>query len=141
MTSRCSTPIDFDDRRMVGRLRDAGQFPVALGVAGGSIEEFRRLRIYRDVYYTGSLALGPRRPFGVDSRRTSLKAKTSIFVLGDNSPVSNDSRFWERSPVVRGDQFLGKPFLVHLPGQVCPLRVFGRELGWIPDLREIRYIR
>ena len=129
-------PIDFEP----GRSVDFGTpgFPLALGVPGGSIE-VRRVRLHRDVYYTGSLAPGPRRPFAVDVPH--VLGVDEFFVLGDNSPVSNDSRFWEASPVVRGDQFLGKPFLVHLPGQVYPLRVFGRPLGWIPDLREIRYIR
>ncbi len=112
--------------------------PLAIGALGGSME-VRGVRIYRDLYYTGNLSAGPRRPFGVD--RPYQLGEDEFFVLGDNSPVSNDSRFWEGSPVVRGDRFLGKPFMVHLPGQVCALRVFGRPLGWIPDPREIRYIR
>ena len=61
-------------------------------------------------------------------------------MLGDNSPVSNDSRFWAGSPVVPGSMFLGKPFLVHLPGQVVALEVFGRSVYWVPDPRRIRYI-
>jgi signal peptidase I len=112
--------------------------PLGVGILGGSAE-IRKLRVFRDIYYTGQLVAGPRRPFGVD--RPYLLGDDEYFVLGDNSPVSNDSRFWEGSPVVRGDRFLGKPFLVHLPGQVFALRVFGRPLGWIPDPREIRYIR
>ena len=64
-----------------------------------------------------------------------------FFVLGDNSAVSNDSRFWPESPVVAGELFLGKPFLVHLPGQVVLLKVFGHSLYWVPDPRKIRYIR
>jgi signal peptidase I len=64
-----------------------------------------------------------------------------FFVLGDNSPVSNDSRFWSEGPVVRGSMFIGKPFLVHLPGELVPLRVFGRSVCWVPDPRRIRYIR
>ena len=112
--------------------------PLALGVLGGSME-VRRARVYRDIYYTGNLAIGPRRPFAVDT--PYVLGHDEFFVLGDNSPVSNDSRFWDGRPVVKGDRFLGKPFLVHLPGQVCALRVFGRPLGWIPDPREIRYIR
>jgi signal peptidase I len=129
-------PIDYE--KSVGASFGSQASPVGLGVLGGSLE-VRRFRVFRDIYYTGSLALGPRRPFGIGTPYF-LKAD-EYFVLGDNSPVSNDSRFWEKSPVVRGDRFLGKPFLVHLPGQVCPLQVFGRPLGWIPDPREIRYIR
>ncbi len=128
-------PIDYENP---ASGPEAGESPVALGVRGGSLT-VGDLRIYRDIYYTTALANIPRRPFGVDS--PYLLGPDEFFVLGDNSPVSNDSRFWSASPVVPGELFLGKPFLVHLPGQVVPLQVFGRSLYWVPDPREIRYIR
>jgi signal peptidase I len=112
--------------------------PVALGVRGGSAT-VSGLCVYRDVHYTSNLANVPRRPFGVDT--PYQLGRDEFFVLGDNSAVSNDSRFWTTSPVVAGELFLGKPFLVHLPGQVVPLEVFGRSVYWVPDPREIRYIR
>jgi signal peptidase I len=115
-----------------------GPSPVALGAKGGAVT-LTDVRVYRDVYYTNVLAFTPRRPFGVDAPYTL--GPEEYFVLGDNSPVSNDSRFWPGSPVVTGEMFLGKPFLVHLPGQAVPLKVFGRSLYWVPDPREIRYIR
>ena len=128
-------PYDYDDPT----LRDAKcESPVALGVRGGAAE-VSEFRVYRDIYYTGSLANIPRRPHG--SRSAVVLGADDFFVLGDNSPVSNDSRFWSEGPVVRGSMFVGKPFLVHLPGQVVPLKVFGRSVCWVPDPRRIRYIR
>lgn len=128
-------PIDYDEPATGPWPHES---PVALGVRGGSME-LSDLRLYRDVVYTTALSNAPRRPFGVD-QPFQLK-EDEFFVLGDNSPVSNDSRFWLDSPVVPGTLFVGKPFLVHLPGQVVPLQVFGRSVYWIPDPREIRYIR
>jgi signal peptidase I len=128
-------PDDFDDPVAPGLASDS---PVSLGVRGGAVE-VTDLRIYRDVYYTSSLANTPRYSHGM---ATPIKLGVDeYFVLGDNSPVSNDSRFWNECPVVRGSMFVGRPFLVHLPGQVVPLKVFGRSVCWVPDPRRIRYIR
>lgn len=129
-------PIDVDDRR-------ADRYPKpitpALGYYGGNGLTIRSVKLYRDIYYTDALANAPRRPFGVES--PYRLGPDEYFVLGDNSPVSNDSRFWPDRPVVTRDRLIGKPFLVHLPSRGVPLKVFGRELYWVPDPREIRYIR
>ncbi|WZO96833.1 signal peptidase I [Isosphaeraceae bacterium EP7] len=130
-------PIDFEmTEDPIGGSLFAS--PVGLGLEGSGAE-VSAIRLYRDVFYTAALAGATRKAFGVD-RPYQLK-EGEFFVLGDNSAVSNDSRFWKLSPVVRAEMFLGKPFLVHLPGQVMPLKVFGRSVYWVPDPREIRYIR
>ncbi len=128
-------PVDYDVPRE-GPGPD--ESPFAFGLRDGSLT-IEGVRLFRDVYYTSELANTPRRPFAVD--RPYPLGSDEFFVLGDNSPVSNDSRFWPDSPVVKGELLLGKPFLVHLPGQVVPLQVFGRSVYWVPDPREIRYIR
>ena len=128
-------PIDFPPSGLGPR---GFASPVGIGVKHGQLE-VRDVKLFRDVYYTSSLANTPKRPFAVDA--PYKLGVDEFFVLGDNSAVSNDSRFWDESPVVRRELFLGKPFLVHLPGQVVPLRVFGQSVYWVPDPREIRYIR
>ena len=129
-------PFDFDDPVAAGpgERQSRSRWVCAAGPSRSP-----NLRIYRDIYYTSSLANTPRYSHGM-STAVRLGAD-DYFVLGDNSPVSNDSRFWNECPVVRGSMFVGRPFLVHLPGQVVPLKVFGRSVCWVPDPRRIRYIR
>ncbi|WP_422926004.1 S26 family signal peptidase [Singulisphaera sp. PoT] len=128
-------PIDYDSPN---RGPGGDESPFGIGVRSGTLD-VESVRLFRDVYYTSELANTPQRPFAVD--RPYPLGPDEFFVLGDNSPVSNDSRFWPDSPVVRTELLLGKPFLVHLPGQVVPLEVFGRSVYWVPDPRKIRYIR
>jgi len=128
-------PSDYDDPRPPA---PASESPLAVGVRGGALE-ISELRIYRDIYYTSALANTPRHPHGMFA--TVRLGPDDYFVLGDNSPISNDSRFWSDGPVVKGSMFVGRPFLVHIPGQVVPLQVFGRSVCWVPDPRRIRYIR
>ena len=93
-----------------------------------------QIKLYRDVYYTDT------RGRHAVSRPFELK-DNEFFVLGDNSPVSHDSRRWE-NPVVRRSLLVGKPFLVHLPSMPGTLRVGSRELHLrLPDWQRIRFLR
>ncbi len=131
------TPLDLDageGRPLSGPLGS----PIALGIVGQGAE-VRGLKVFRDIYYTSPLAEASRPTFGTD--RPCQLGAGEYFVLGDNSPVSFDSRFWTQGPVLPEEMLTGKPFLVHLPSRAFPLKVFGGQTYWIPDPRQIRYIR
>jgi len=106
--------------------------PLAIGTQGLGIEVFR-LTTLRDVYYThprGMLAWAVAEPYRLGA--------DEYFVVGYNSPVSDDSRLWPRGPGVRADLLVGKPIIVHLPSRLLDAP-WGRIQ--VPDLRRIRYIR
>ncbi len=72
---------------------------VAFGLEGTSCR-FSQVQIYRDIYYRGA---GGHRPTSIfepsyDSWRTDIPADF-FYVLGDNSPASNDSREWTRKTI------------------------------------------
>jgi signal peptidase I len=111
----------------------APRIPVRFGARGLDVE-VGKLRLYRDIYYTDS------RSRHAINRPYSLK-ENEFFVLGDNSPVSHDSRRWE-NPVVHRSYLVGKPFLVHLPSKPGNLRIGSRELYLrMPDWERIRFLR
>ena len=104
--------------------------PVAIASQGLGIV-VKELKVYRDVYYTDA----PRASDGEEGVRLG---EGQYYVLGDNSPVSEDSRSWPHGPGISGEWFVGKPFLVLLPIRDAKLG------GWhlrVPDLGRIRYIR
>jgi signal peptidase I len=105
--------------------------PLAIGVQGLGVA-IDRLRVYRAIYYGEPPGMGSNPPpaytIGPDE----------YFVLGDNSPISEDSRTWTENRMVRHNSLLGKPFVVIYPA--CGLTL-GRLYIQVPDLSRIRYIR
>jgi len=104
----------------------------AVGVAGGRTQ-ITSLKMFRDVFYTPGRAR--------NAVTTPLQIpQESYFVLGDNSPVSSDSRSWEQ-PFVAHHLLLGRPFLVHLPSRPELLRLGRLSFSVrIPDRNRIRRI-
>ncbi|MBA4030399.1 MAG: signal peptidase I [Planctomyces sp.] len=112
---------------------EAPRAPVRFGASEGTVRVANPL-LFRDVYYTFQRGRnGVNRPYQL--------GPDEYFVLGDNSPVSHDSRRWE-IPAVHKNLLVGKPFLVHLPSQPGRLKVGEREwLLRLPDLDRVRFLR
>lgn len=107
--------------------------PVRFG-ATGLTARVDEIELYRDVYYT------PQQTRHGVSEPYELNAD-EFFVLGDNSPVSHDSRRWEAAPVPK-NLLVGKPFLVHLPSKPGQLKVGAREVQLrLPDVERIRLLK
>ena len=110
------------------------QCPVRFGARGAGVD-VNSLKLFRDVYYTDDIG---RRAIDAPLQ---LRAD-EYFVLGDNSPVSKDSRSWSEGTRLTSEMFLGKPLVVHLPSRKQRFRIgnWQTEIR-IPELSRIRYIR
>ncbi len=105
------------------------RFPVRFG-SRGLVARVESLELFRDVYYTSK----------PDDKHFTLE-DDELYVLGDNSPVSLDSRRWKDGAVPMR-LLLGKPFVVHLPSKQMKIRI-GETIRHIriPDFPRVRYIR
>ncbi len=107
--------------------------PFALGVKELGIQ-VDNLRIYRDVYYS--------KPIGFRARWALQEplelGEHEYFVLGDNSPIADDSRTWPVQPAVVDNLLIGKPFFIFLPAKSVWL---GQWHFQVPDPGRIGYIR
>lgn len=107
--------------------------PVRFGALSGTVR-ISNPTLYRDVFYTFQRSRhAVNRPYPLGPEE--------FFVLGDNSPVSHDSRQWEK-PGVHRKLLVGKPFLVHLPSQPGRLKIGDHEwLLRLPDFDRVRFLR
>ncbi|HUQ71244.1 MAG TPA: signal peptidase I [Planctomycetaceae bacterium] len=111
----------------------APKYPVRFG--GQSLSgEVSRLALYRDVYYTATRAKhGVQRPYKLEG--------DELFVLGDNSPVSHDSRRWPDGAVATS-LLVGKPFVIHLPSKPGRLRIGNFETPLrLPDFERMQWLK
>jgi signal peptidase I len=105
----------------------------SIGVFNGTAR-VNSLRLFRDVHYTAEAGQH------ATSRPLSL-GDDEFFMLGDNSPVSLDSRGW-LDPVVPRRLLIGRPLVVHLPSRPGRLRIGDRVSHIrVPDFSRMRYIR
>ncbi|HEY3244478.1 MAG TPA: S26 family signal peptidase [Phycisphaerae bacterium] len=117
--------------------------------------ELWHLMLQRDVYYSRAQdGQGfARLPWGIDGNPILL-ADGEYFMLGDNSPQSQDSRLWARiGPHLRNrenyqlgtvprDQLIGRAFFVYWPsGLRIPWLPILRDYGIIPNVGRMRWIR
>jgi signal peptidase I len=121
----------IDDRT---QLAEPTSQPFAIGTDGIGAE-VTELRVLRNEYYTRpispTLETAGDGPVRLGDRE--------FFVLGDNSPISEDSRTWSvRCPVVR-DLLIGRPLMVIFPTKTAT--IMGRWQVQVPDLGRIGYIR
>jgi hypothetical protein len=88
--------------------QDAGidVWPLAIGAVGIDVET-ANLQVYRDVYYTDVLSTAG----GETAGRVTL-GDDQYFVLGDNSPVSLDSRHAGRGSPVDRNLMVGRPLML-----------------------------
>jgi len=91
--------------------------PLHFEVRGASAV-VRHLKLSRDVQYRseGENGIARAHPLGADE----------YFLMGDNSPASEDSRAWKKPGVPEGE-FIGKPFLVHQPLRIGRIVLNGNE--------------
>ncbi len=106
--------------------------PIRFGARGLDVA-VQDLRIYRDVYYTATRGRHAiQEPYQL--------AGDELFMLGDNSPLSHDSRRWADG-AVQMRLLVGKPFVVHLPSQPGRLRIGSQEvLLRLPDFSRMQWL-
>ncbi|MHC4616595.1 MAG: signal peptidase I [Planctomycetota bacterium] len=115
--------------------------------AGGLV--LSHVAIFRDLHYTAS-KFANSRPVGRAIEGNPLKLEQDeFFVLGDNSPNSEDGRWWSqpgqgntgrsyRAGIVPRDYLVGKALFVYWPSGFRPFPRF--PLGIIPNIGQMRFI-
>ncbi len=136
------------DPESAGRIRDDVQPEVKI-FGAGKMSLFH-VAIFRDLHYTEALPVNGMKQ-GRASRDNPLELEEDqFFVLGDNSPNSEDGRWWDRQGlankglplyrigIVPRDYLVGKALFVYWPSGFRPFANF--PFGIIPNIGQMRFI-
>jgi len=107
------------------------------------------IAIFRDIHYT-ELRYGNSGEYGRATDEPFVLEEDQFFVLGDNSPNSEDCRWWDRAGIanvgiseyrtgiVPRDYLVGKALFVYWPSGFKPFAQF--PFGVIPNVGRMRFI-
>jgi hypothetical protein len=132
---------------------DAGQRQYSMqpqaAIFGSGQLRLSHIAIYRDIHYTG-FRMGTSGKTARAGEGNPLKlGKDEFFLMGDNSPNSEDSRWWTANGVHIGgepypagivprDYLVGKALFVYWPAGYRPTEGF--PLGIIPNIGGMKFI-
>jgi len=129
-----------------GPIRD--DLEPAVKIIGSGKLRLSHVAVFRDIHYT-SAGLGARLAGRATEGHPFKLGKDEFFVLGDNSPNSQDSRWWSgsgignagrsyRAGVVPRDYLIGKALFVYWPSGFRPFPSF--PIAAIPNVGQMRFI-
>lgn len=140
------------------RVKPAMRPDVSISVSGSPVT-LHRVVLARDLYYTsfgGDVGRGRgtlvRTDSGVATGTPVTLGPNEFFCLGDNSPLSEDGRFWShvdpwiqkrdfhgrfRPGIVPRRLIVGKAFFVYLP---APFPLIKNHVGILPNFGDMRFI-
>jgi signal peptidase I len=138
-----SEPVSVEERK-------AGTEP-RVEILGSGRLSVSHVSIFRDIYYTDKYLDGSRVARAGEDNSLKL-GEDQFFVLGDNSPNSDDSRWWGKAGVgnngikydegiVPRDYLVGKAVFVYWPGGFRPS--FGQNyfpFALIPNVGRMRFV-
>lgn len=143
-----------DIPRLRRRSRAVGE-PVTVEIAADHLDiQLWHLQLDRDVYYRSSDPDDGLAGWGTAGNPIYLR-DGEYFVLGDNSPASQDSRLWDKPGrylryrgqayqvgTVSHDQMIGRAFFVYWPSgfRIRWLPIL-ENFGLVPDVGKMRWIR
>lgn len=154
--------LEYGDGKLVHDLGDSADSagerkPVMprVSIIGGGEIKLSHVAVFRDIHYTEHKqildATGTVVRKGTRAREGSpIKlGKDQFFAMGDNSPASSDSRFWQiegignngntyRMGTVPRDYLVGKAFFVYWPG---PFRPSDKFIRIIPHVEGMKFIK
>ena len=146
--------FDIDDiEALVGRPRPELLPDVRIELSGGAAT-LHQVSLARDVYHTSRSATAAMARGALRDGADPVVLEADEFLcMGDNSPWSEDSRFWQtvdplvqpmfepgeaKPGVIPRELMMGRAFFVYYP---APFPARERGMGVIPNFGDMRFIR
>jgi signal peptidase I len=137
---------------LLRKAPESGPLPQIGISAENQVCTISHLSLWRDIYYTTIDRYSGTPVLRATPERPAKLGPDEYFVLGDNSPLSGDCRYWNDTVNLTGEDvhaqagvvparfMLGRAFVVYWPAGYRLIRYGNASLDAIPNFGELRFI-